>query len=166
MAWSTPPDFVAGTALTEGDLDILSANQAALGDAWTSFTPTWTASTTNPALGNGTAAGWYRQIGKTLDVRYRIAMGSTTTSGTGYWKLRLPNSLSITSGHTQVIQAFLKDFGTAYYRGIAAIGVDIDADYDDLAIIGNDSANAVTGTVPFTWTTNDVLVVQGTLQVA
>ena len=34
--------------------------------SWTSFTPTWTASTSNPAIGNGTLRGYYLKIGRMI----------------------------------------------------------------------------------------------------
>jgi hypothetical protein len=58
--------------------------------AWTSYTPTWTSNGTAPALGNGTLTGAYRQIGKTVDFRMKLVMGSTTTFGTGAYFFALP----------------------------------------------------------------------------
>lgn len=147
--------------------DIWNANFAEIGAPWTSFTPTWTGSGGNPAIGNGTIAGAYKQLGKLLFVRYRIAMGSTTTYGAGNWKLRLPNSLSAVAGTTQVVSAWALDFGTAYFTGIAVVGLlsGID-DYDDFVIVSHNSGNTWTATVPHTWATSDVLVVEGCIEVA
>ncbi|MER5601525.1 hypothetical protein [Streptomyces sp. NPDC002265] len=57
--------------------------------AWTSYTPTWTASS-NPAIGNGTLAGQYIKIGRTCIAAVRVAMGSTTTYGSGGYSFGLP----------------------------------------------------------------------------
>jgi hypothetical protein len=54
------------------------------------FTPTWTATSTNPAIGNGTLEGKYMQFGKMCYVRYRLVIGSTTTTGSGGWRFSLP----------------------------------------------------------------------------
>ena len=47
------------------------------------FTPTWTAPTTDPAIGNGTLEGWIMQTNDFRIVSIRIVMGSTTTFGSG-----------------------------------------------------------------------------------
>ena len=52
---------------------------------WTAYTPTWTAATTNPSIGNGTLAGRYTQIGKTCVLVIGLTAGSTTTYGSGNW---------------------------------------------------------------------------------
>lgn len=60
------------------------------GGAWTTYTSTITATTTNPALGNGTIEAAYSQQGKTVTVSIALTIGSTTTRGVGYWMFSLP----------------------------------------------------------------------------
>lgn len=62
--------------------------------AWTTYTPTWGAVTTAPALGNGTIAGRYCIMGKTAHVRITLVTGSTTTFGTGAWTWTLPGAIT------------------------------------------------------------------------
>jgi hypothetical protein len=64
-----------------------SASDAA---AWTTYNPSWTASVTNPVIGNGTITGRYKQIGKTVFVVVKISMGTSTTYGSGIWRISLP----------------------------------------------------------------------------
>ncbi|QXE36982.1 hypothetical protein KQY30_24990 [Streptomyces sp. GMY02] len=59
-------------------------------DAWTAYTPAWTAATTNPVLGNGSINGRYMKIGRTCHVNIELTMGSTTTYGSGIWNFALP----------------------------------------------------------------------------
>ncbi|MCX5114588.1 hypothetical protein OOK13_40220 [Streptomyces sp. NBC_00378] len=59
-------------------------------DTWTGWTPTWTAATTNPALGNGSMTGRYMKWGRTCMVNLELTMGSTTTYGAGVWSFSLP----------------------------------------------------------------------------
>lgn len=61
-----------------------------LGDAWTAYTPAWTANTTNPVIGNGTITGRYRAVGKHITFRINIVAGSTTTWGTGAYRFSYP----------------------------------------------------------------------------
>ena len=58
--------------------------------AWTAYTPTWTAATTNPTLGNGSIVGRYRQIGKTVTFSVALTIGSTTNIGQGAYGFGLP----------------------------------------------------------------------------
>lgn len=58
--------------------------------AWTSYTPTWTAATTNPVLGNGTLVGRYMKIGRTVQYHINLIPGSTTTFGSGGYSFDMP----------------------------------------------------------------------------
>ena len=64
--------------------------------AWTAYTPTLTASVTNPTLGiTGTATGHYAQIGKTVIARWKIYVGHTTSgAGSGSYYVALPVAAS------------------------------------------------------------------------
>jgi hypothetical protein len=59
-------------------------------DAWTTYTPTWTAATTNPVVGNAVIAGRYLKVGRKCIVDLRIQMGSTTTYGSGAYSFSVP----------------------------------------------------------------------------
>lgn len=58
--------------------------------AWTAYTPTWTSTSTAPALGNGTLTGRYMKIGRTVIGHINLITGSTTTYGTGNYSFSLP----------------------------------------------------------------------------
>jgi len=62
---------------------------------WTAYTPTWTASGTAPARGNGTLQGSYSKTGRTVHVRIALYAGSTTTFGTGDYKFSLPFAANV-----------------------------------------------------------------------
>jgi len=68
--------------------------QLAYGGAWTAYTPAWTSSGTAPALGNGTATGHYMRSGKAITVAAEIVSGTTTTFGTGNYRISLPVTAS------------------------------------------------------------------------
>ncbi|MFD5033656.1 hypothetical protein ACFWM0_25095 [Streptomyces sp. NPDC058405] len=63
---------------------------ASMFDAWTSWTPSWTAATTNPVVGNGTLNGRHMKWGRTCHVNLELTCGSTTTYGSGVWSFSLP----------------------------------------------------------------------------
>ncbi|MFJ8109996.1 hypothetical protein [Streptomyces sp. NPDC096132] len=58
--------------------------------AWTSYTPVWTAVTTNPVINNGTISGKYVKIGRLVVCKIMVVPGSTTTFGSGAYLLSLP----------------------------------------------------------------------------
>ncbi len=60
------------------------------GGAWQTYTPGWSASVTQPAIGNGVRTGRFLQIGKTVDVLITIQWGSTTAAGNGVYTFTLP----------------------------------------------------------------------------
>lgn len=97
-----------------GGVDITSA--------WQSYTPTWTASTTNPTIGNGSLVGRYMRIGKTVHVSITIAGGSTTTAGTGTYLFGLPTT-SANNGVAYVgVARFTNTSPSTVYIGQVTLG--------------------------------------------
>lgn len=72
--------------------------------AWTSFTPTITATTTNPTPGNtSTFKCHYRVVGKTLSIRFLfINSGTGSSNGSGNYKINL-SSLPFTIDTAQLV---------------------------------------------------------------
>lgn len=118
MAYDPDPnatyDPVTGTVVPTVWLDLLNANFAEIGAAWTSYTPTWAGSGSAPDIGNGTIAGAYKLLGKLLFVRIRVVMGSSTTYGSGTYFFTLPASLTGASGVEQTMS------GKAYDSSLGA----------------------------------------------
>jgi hypothetical protein len=85
---------------------------------WSNFTPTWTSTGTAPAIGNGTLAGRYTQIGKTVHAHIRMTCGSTTTYGTGEYSWALPVTANQV-GHAGSVWGV--ETGVAYRVGAAKI---------------------------------------------
>lgn len=88
--------------------------------AWTSYTPTWSSSGTQPSIGNGSLIGRYVRQGKMCSVRIALKGGSTTTVGTGGYSFALPFSAAITAGE-QVLAAELYD-GASHYISYGLVG--------------------------------------------
>ena len=89
---------------------------------WTTYTPIWTASTTNPTLGNGTLTGRYVVMGPTVVGEIRLNFGSTTNRGTGTYRFSLP-TLGIAENYQPMGQVVVRDegpgltyFGTAMFN--------------------------------------------------
>lgn len=123
---------------------------------WQDFTPTWTADSANPTLGNGTLTGRYIQFGtgtgSLVIARVNLTIGSTTANGTGEWKWALP----ITAASERFAGAvYVLDNGTTYRTGAAIIPT------DTTVVKGVATASARIGpTVPQTWATGDQLTLQ------
>ena len=111
------------------------------------YTCTWTASTANPSLGNGTITAFYTRTGSTTLVTVELLVGSTTTFGTGDWRFSLPTSVF----GAYLGAAVATDSGVTQYIGsvVAPAGV-------SYCVISTNSGNA-TSTIPFAWATGDVL---------
>lgn len=72
-----------------GDGTVKINTETFTGD-YVAYTPAWTAASSNPSLGNGSIVGLYQELGETIAFRIVLAMGSTTTYGTGAWSFGLP----------------------------------------------------------------------------
>lgn len=83
--------------------------------AWISYTPSWTASTTNPSLGNGTLIGRYQKIGRTVFFHVNCIPGSTTTYGSGAYSFSLPPFAVANAGASFIGTAHL--LGTDRWAG-------------------------------------------------
>jgi hypothetical protein len=117
----TVPTFLAGELPDADKLTEVSNFMTAMTAAWTTYTPTWTASAGVPAIGNGSLTGRYRRIGKTVDFEVALLAGTTTTYGTAgaFWSFGLPPV-----GNTAATYAFpmrMFDTGVLEYVGIASV---------------------------------------------
>ena len=153
---------LSGSVVITGSLTVSGSN---ITSAWTAYTPTWTAASSNPAIGNGTIEGYYKVVGKTCFVRGNIAMGSTTTFGSGEWYVSMP----FTASHADaiLITANLLDNGTASYNATmngARAGFNYKSTVQYQAVGG--TADSITPTTPFTWTNTDRFIWNGSYEIA
>ncbi|MDV6295175.1 hypothetical protein [Rhodococcus aetherivorans] len=114
------PNIPAGT-LTNS---MFSTATGEVGAAWKSYTPTWTASTSNPNIGNGTLAGHYMQIGKTIHFRILILFGSTTTAGSGVYSYGLPVTAATSTSlvtSSPIGSVFCEDVGVESAAGVCTL---------------------------------------------
>jgi hypothetical protein len=110
--------WTAGT--TSGQI-LTAATLNTIGAAWELWTPVWTATTTNPVIGNGYIEGRYCRINKTVIASGLIITGSTTTYGSGDYRISLP----ITARSTNAAMGYV----TLYDASAGYIG------YSDVMII-------------------------------
>lgn len=160
MAWSARPSMPAGHKVTATDIDaILDQIDSVTAPGWTSYTPSWTASSSNPAIGNGTISGRYRRAsgGDLVHFQLRILMGGTTTYGTGIWRLTYPSS----PAPSATALTFMSPCGYAYDSSSGGTYSIVGKSESTYLIIGSGAGNVGTPTQPFTWASGDILTLEG-----
>ena len=149
------------------DLANLADSAVGIESAWTSWTPV--ISGTGWSVGNGTLAAFYKQIGKTVFFRIYFMIGSTTGKGTG----GLGWSLPVNAASNQIYSSF----GNANYvdAGVEAVPGYIHSEgINNINLFALNAAGTyvktssakVTSTIPFTWVTNDEIIINGTYEAA
>lgn len=131
--------------------DLSGGNSNEVDIATVSYAPTWTGGSSNPAIGNGTLAGYYTRQGRVIVYTFSLDIGSTTTMGTGEWRFSLP--FVNASNQPVVGSAFIFDATGNAYAAIpfaAASGT-----YATLYVHGSNAV--VSGTVPITFATGDLI---------
>ena len=90
---------------------------------WQTYTPAWTSSGTQPALGNGAVTGKYLRKGKVIEVHIALVAGSTTTYGSGQYYFSVPFG-TIGAVHTSIVivgEAWVINQGNYYMTGMPNI---------------------------------------------
>lgn len=124
--------------------------------AWTTSTPSWTAATTNPAIGNGASEGRHIQLGPVVWYRGKIQAGSTTTFGSGEWRVSLPVSADVSIVNSIGGPVWMRDASGADHLGACILS---NTDYLVVRPAGATfgASNAMDATHPFTWASGDWL---------
>lgn len=146
----TVPSFLAGE-LPDADKFLEITNfMTAMTDAWTTYTPTLA----NLTLGNGTMTASYRRIGKTLELRFRFTLGSTSAVGTSP-TFSLPAGMSALITSDIAGDCYLQDTGASTRRGQAIIASATTIGIFNFSTTG--ILQGTTATVPHTWATGDII---------
>lgn len=142
-----------------------AAIDRAMAQPWATYTPTWTAATTNPVIGNGTITGRYRRIGTTGHIRIVIRPGSTTTFGSGSYSVDLPPGWTSSATEEEAVVAKLWAPGSDWAGlGVLATGGD-----GTLSALFPTSSSDVrltlwTPTSPATFANGGNCIIQGTIE--
>lgn len=135
-----------------------------------SYTPTWTASTTNPSIGNGTLSGEYIQTGKLVTFWATITAGSTTTFGSGDYRLSYPVTPASNSGKELLMFGTGRAIGSSTNVFIYPGHRSASTSYFEMFYANNPSNPAGFGNVthvsPYSWGSSSVLTVTGTYRAA
>jgi hypothetical protein len=117
-----------------------------------SYTPAWTAVTSNPTLGNGSIFGRYSKRGTFVDVSFELTIGSTTTLGTGAYFFSLP--FVPTNNFTFQGNAVILNAATTFFLGVPQTMQDGTA---RCRIFVDNAVNVIGPTIPGAWATNDTI---------
>jgi hypothetical protein len=114
------------------------------------YTPVWTGAITNPAIGNGTLAGFFSIQAGRLITAIRLVMGTTTTYGSGIWTFSMPASYVGSVWDVGVVWA--QDTGTAY-----RVGAVVQYLINTVTCVSEGATDFWKSTLPFTWASTDLL---------
>lgn len=140
------------TAGLTDNTGLYAATLNQLGAVSETFTPTWTSSGTQPAIGNGTLTGRYFRIQKIVFVQILLICNSTTTYGTGDYRFALPVTARaglfgyFSYGTTRVYD---QSAATTYYGQASSYA---NATTYTNAYVGN---SLITNTAPMTFASGD-----------
>lgn len=141
---ATLGNFSPGDVLTAADMNAIGT--------WTAFTPVWTADGTTPSLGNGSLWGRYVQINKLVIAQVGIQFGSTTTQGTGQWRIGYP----VTPNRSDLFVAGDIGSGRMYDGAGNTDNMHVMSQASDSYFkLLTDTAGVVGSNVPWTWNTGD-----------
>lgn len=157
--WTTTPrTWVAGEVPTAAHFnENVRDFGRAFADAWTSYTPTLTASTTSPT--NWTQTGYYMRAGKLVIAAFDLTAGGSMTAGSGNYRIALPVAAS-TSLTYEVIGII-----TCYDNSASATA----RPYADLSTANSyftmtypatwpsGAQTSVSNTAPWTWAASDAI---------
>ncbi len=134
---------------------VLTADQMNGIGEWTDYTPTWTATTTNPTIGNGTIVGRYSRIQNLILVQFNITFGSTTAKGSGQYRISVPVTAAATLSPYAVLgSGYLLDASAASVWTTAILVPNSATTIVGMKITGVGYGD-VTDTNPFTFTIGD-----------
>lgn len=132
--------------LTKGALETLAQTPG----AWTAYTPTLTATTTNPTLGTGpTQSGRWSQFGKLVTGQASIIFGTSPTAGSGTYLVLLPAAVAsslVIVGNFMVFDSS----GSTWRAGSIQQGAS-----NTTAVLVMGGGNLITDASPWVWAASD-----------
>lgn len=161
---STPRTWVAGEVPTATHFnDNLRDFARGFTDAWTSYTPTLTASTTNPT--NWTQTGYYCRVGKLVIAKFKITASATRTVGSGTYYIALPVNANTNIDYAELgtCNIFLTTGSVGHKGHLQLDGTNQRARIEYVSAYPTGTVANVTHNTPFAWDTNSDTAIRGTL---
>jgi hypothetical protein len=167
IAAATAASTPANVSVGANDTVLVADSTASTGVAWKSSTTrypwtSYTPSTGNMTVGNGTLVGRYQQIGKLVNVFVKFTLGSTSAiATTPYFSLPVTGLQSNIAVYGQLSDNAVKDYPSFSFMNTANLflsAMGAGGVYAD--------ASAVSATQPFTWGTGDNFTFQFSYEAA
>lgn len=105
--------YSTGHIATQGTLDIQGLGHPI--GTWLDYAATWTSSSVQPAIGNGSLRGRYTRVDKTIWFLWEMNSGSTTVFGSGYYYYNVPKDFQA---------AYLGYLFPVFYGHITDVSID------------------------------------------
>lgn len=153
----TVPSIAVGAEVLGADSEAFADAIAALSDSWTTYTPVWSGSSSNPSLVNGTISGWYLRVRHFIAVRILLTAGSSTTFGSGAYSFSLP----VAPLNNQMIPCIFKDSSASLRWAGAAEIIAASATGDNMRIALLAGGTNFGPTSPVTMATSDTFILEG-----
>lgn len=162
---STPATFTTSEVVTATKLNTeIRDPWIGIQAAWTTYAPTWSASTTAPVIGNGAIGGRYLQIGKTIRYHISVLMGSTTTYGTGNYTFTLPFVPLLANASEWMGNAAARDNSGPTSRAFTAeLSNTVSG---TIALRQADNFTLMSNVSPYTWAVSDRISIHGEFEIA
>lgn len=134
-------------------------------EAWTAYTPTLTASTTNPSLGTGpTQLGRFTRIGRTVIGTAKLKFGTSPSAGSGFYRVSLPFTPPSSVDPSEPIGGGYVYDSSADALTTVQFFVQNATTTTVMFFTGPTGAYFVTGAIPFTFAASDQIVVHFTYE--
>jgi hypothetical protein len=152
--------YAAGDELPADDVNEI------ITPGWTTYNPTWTASSGSVSLGTGgTLTGRYRRIdtgpslGDLVIFEFQLTAGTGATFGTGSWLFTVPFTATALAVAMTAGSCRLSDTGTVSKCAVISFS-------STTQILIDSPTGVVTNTVPHTWAATDTVKGQITYEPA
>lgn len=152
---------IQGLASANSTVDVSISGVVSTGpadQAWTAYTPTLTASTTNPT--NWTQTGYYTTFGKTVHCKFEITATASFTAGSGTYRIALPVAAKMTMNNWSGLGSAMCFDTSASAVTHPRISID-NTNYITLwypSTWPSTGNAAVTNAAPYTWANGDKIV--------
>jgi hypothetical protein len=141
-----------------------AAAAAAAGTAFPTYTPVWTASVSNPTLGNGSISGEYHIDGKAVEITIILAIGSTTNLGSGTYAFSVPGALTLSQAAPYYGSALIRDQSAAAHT-VAGV-TPVSPSSPTTVELRYHGGNLVSGSSPIALATGDFIRIKVIGQIA
>ena len=149
----------------------VEAIETQLVGAYTTYTPTLTASTTSPTMGSGSSvAGYYKRVGRMVTGYCQLVFGTSgVAAGSGYYGLLLPVVPANRNQPIGIGYCYDNSDNNRFVVAAAAVSTDFWSAATAKAIIVvtnvagagiGTGANPVGAAVPWTWEASDQVLIQ------